>query len=120
MTPLDDDPIDLSPLSGNEPPGRWQEVIEHTLARIDAALLQSPDPESPFEIIAAWRRPLLRAALAAGVVFVLVEVALERRETHTEQVARLVALSTTWPAGGEAPSSADFLSALGASGAGIP
>ena len=120
MTPIDDGPVDLSPLTGDQPPGRWQSVVDQTLARIDAALAEPPPAEGPLEIIAAWRRPLVRAALAAGIVFALVELALERRETHLEQVARLVAVSTSWPAGGQAPSGADFLRALGSAGARTP
>ena len=113
MTPDDDDRIDFSPLAGDQPPGRWQSVMNQTLARIDRAMA-SPPAENPLEIIAAWRGPLIRAALAAGVVFALVELALERRETRMEQVARLVAVSTAWPSGGQAPSGTDFLRALGA------
>ena len=120
MTLPDDDRLDLSPLAADQPPGHWQSVMDQTLARIDAALAAPRPAENPFEIIAAWRRPLARAALAAGVVFALVELALERRETHMEQVARLVAVSSAWPAGGQAPTGADFLRALGSAGGRTP
>lgn len=120
MTPLDDDPIDLSPLTADDPPGRWRGVMDQTLARIEAELAAPRHTETPFDIIAAWRRPLIRAALAAGVVFAMVELALERRETQMEQIARLVAISTAWPSGGQAPSGTEFLRALGAPGTRTP
>jgi hypothetical protein len=120
MTPRDDEPIDFSALAPDDPPGHWQGVVEQTLARVEAALAGQRPAEGPFEVIAAWRRPLARAGLAAGVVFALIELALERRETHMEQVARLVAVSTSWPANGPAPTGADFLRALAVTSGATP
>jgi hypothetical protein len=112
----DQEPLDLSPLRADEPPGRWQEVVGRTLERIDQAL--ATPAASPFEIIAGWRRPLIAAALAAGLVLVLVERELERREVRLLQVDRLVAVSAAWPSDTDAPRGAAFLRALGMPGTG--
>lgn len=106
--------LDLSALDPMRHPDHWHAFVGATLLRVDAALAgRAPDPLS---LIASWTRPLLAAAAAALVLLLPVELALEAREAHAEQVQRLVALSSRWAQGETPPSGADFLRALAEQG----
>ena len=102
--------LDLSALDPREDPEHWERVMAATLVRVDAVL--SRRPEDPLAAIAAWRRPLLLAAAATLALLIPVELALELREPHTEQVERLVSLSTGLVRGEGPPTGAEFLRAL--------
>ena len=102
--------LDLSALGTDRDPARWRDVVDATMARVDAALARRP--QDPLTLIASWSRPLLAATAAAVAVLVPLELALEAREARAEQVRRLVALSTEWDSGEPPPSGADFLRAL--------
>jgi hypothetical protein len=106
---LNRDRLDLSPLEPD--PDRWNALVRHTLRRVDRVLEQQIRTESPLELIAGWRRPLLGSALAATLAVAVAEILLELREPRMEQVHELVALSTDWAATGQ-PTAADFLRAL--------
>ena len=111
-----DDRLDLSPLDPMRDPARWRAVVDSTLNRVDAVLLQRA-AQDPLTLIAQWTRPLLVATAATIAMLVPVELALEARERQTEQVERLVALSSALDERSEPPSSADFLRALAEQGA---
>lgn len=102
--------IDFSALDPMQDPGHWRDVMAETLARVDGVLDRRR--QDPLTTIAGWRRPLLAAAAIAVLVLVPVELALETREPQTEQVRRLVSLSTGWDRGESPPTGADFLRAL--------
>lgn len=107
----DHERIDFSALDPMQDPDHWRSVMDQTLARVDAVLARRE--ADPLSTIATWRRPLLMAAAIAVLVLVPVELALETREPQTEQVRRLVSLSSEWDPGESPPSGADFLRALG-------
>jgi hypothetical protein len=106
---LTSDRLDLSPLEPD--PDRWEALIRNTLRQVDQVLGRQIRTESPLELIAGWRRPLLGGALAATLAVAVAEILLELREPRMEQVHGLVALSTDWAATGQ-PTAADFLRAL--------
>ena len=106
----DRDRIDFSALDPLQDPGHWRGVVDQTLRRVDAVL--EGRARDPLETIAAWRRPLLAAAAVAVLILVPVELALETKEPQTEQVRRLVSLSSEWDHGERPPTGAEFLRAL--------
>lgn len=108
----DDDRIDLSALGPGRDGGRWDEAVQRTLLRVEAALLARAPSDDPFAWIARWRRPVLAAVAAVVVVVLPVEWALERREPGAERVSHLVRLSGEAVRGGEMPSGAELLGAV--------
>ena len=112
---MDEERMDLSALDPARDPGRWQAVMQATLAGVDGVLLHRARPD-PLALIAGWRRPLLALAAAAVVLLVPVEVALERRETRRETLRGLVDVSTAYAQEGRAPTGAELLQAMRAGG----
>jgi hypothetical protein len=107
-----DDPLDLSALDPERDPGRWRALITDTLVRLDAVLEERARRDDPLHLIAAWRKPVLAAAAAVILILIPLEIALERRETWSERVERLVALSYQ-PLTTQLPTGGDFRRALG-------
>jgi hypothetical protein len=107
----DNDPLDLSALDPERDPERWRALLGGMHARLDAAIRDRVRRDDPLHLIVAWRKPLLAAAAAAFLILIPMELALERRETWSERVERLVALSD-WPPASQLPTGADFRRAL--------
>ncbi len=108
---MDDERLDLSALDPTSDPGRWQNVVDVTLARVDGVLRERERQNDPLTMIAAWMKPLLIAGAVALAILIPIEVALESGNNRANQIDQLVALSTAW-ADGDSPTGADLIRAL--------
>ena len=110
------EPVDLSPLDPARDAERWSLLVDATLARVDAILLERDRRLDPLAILAGWARPILGAAAVTMLLLGAAHTKLEsRRAAATAAVSkarRLAVLTEASVGRGRAPTVAELLAAF--------